>query len=50
MDLKYNEKSHEPLILIEQVHMLQPYDPCNLMSNPSWIEFLISWGNNKYSR
>lgn len=37
-------KTLKPLILIEQGHMLRPYDPCNLMLNPSWIKFLISWG------
>lgn len=37
-----SKTTHRPSILDEQVHMLQTYDPCNLMLNPSLIKFLLS--------
>jgi len=33
-------RAYQPLGQVEQDHMLQIFDPCNLMSNPSLIKFL----------
>jgi hypothetical protein len=37
-----------PSILGEPVRMLQIYDPCNLMSNPSSIKFLSTRRGNRH--
>ena len=39
-----------PLVLDEQARMLQTYDPCNLMSNPSSIKFLSRRGNRHINK
>jgi len=41
--------AYQPLGQVGPVRMLQIYDPCNLMSNPSWIKFLET-KRNKISK
>lgn len=39
-----------PLVPGEQAHMLQIYDPCNLMSNPSLTKFLSTRRGNRHKQ
>jgi hypothetical protein len=45
-----SKTTNRPSILDEQVHMLQTYDPGNLMLNPSLIKFLSSRKRNRHKQ